>query len=1045
MRSVRFILLLLVVIATIVGPRSHAQDDILLRDEDDVAITKAERQRALDTLLPAAQQLRSSGETARAAVLMNRVGRLQMLLSLPEQALATYQEASEIPGAADNPQSYIDSLNGISAAEDQLRKCQQALPRLQQAISLSEQHQYVAGKAEALLTLSDCQDSDNHVAALKTSQQSLQLWQSINNKAGMARTYAALGHYQLTQSDLVEATESQTAALALWEELKNPPGQAESLIHLGFIEYRRGAWQGSLSYMTRAAALIDEKSEPFMMGQIMSGLGEAFVESGLPEAGLPKFQEASQYFRESKSPIATAVMGWDVGRTHYLLGHYPEALAQLQQTLADGEQIKERAIVAMCHEYLGRTLVAMGDWPGALSHFQNANELYLKVSSPMEAARTEALMGQVFEQQGKIDKAREYYGKSLETFRRLSDRLNESAALYALGRLELRNNKLDEARQYLERSIEATENIRRVSTSTDLAAAFSATIHERYESYVECLMLIAKTRGEGDLERRAFEISESARSRSLIELLRATQASLASGLDPELAEQEKSLRQSLRVKEDYKVQLLARADKQRQLPALESELSDLEAKYKQVTNTIRERYPAYDHISQTGGWTLDQIQQQVIADDDTVLLEYSLGIEKSFVWAVTRDHIKSYELPRRADVDEAAQRVYGLLTTGRDADKEDELRGATRALGQLILLPVAAELSRKRVIVVADGALHYVPFSILAPSSASDEPLIAQTQVINAPSASILGQLRAETARRQMRTRALAAFGDPVFATNYAERKHSSGTEMMALHSTEPRRLQASLRDAEAAGDVFDPAKLQTLFFSRLELANLRDVAGPDSFVATSFDATKEKLTSFNLANFAILHFATHGFLDPKNPENSGLVLSMVDREGRPQNGFVGLQDIYRLQAPVDLVVLSACRTGLGKEVRGEGLIGLTRGFMYAGASSVIASLWTVDDEATSELMKRFYANLLQRQMNPAAALQAAQNSIRSEPQWRSPYFWAAFTLQGEYRQTISPSHSSVTAARKIVLIGVVATLLLGVFGWWFWRRRSKAVSVHGH
>lgn len=1044
MRSLRFILLLLVVIATIVGPRSHAQDDILLRDEDDVAITKAERQRALDTLLPAAQQLRSSGEVVKAAVLLNRAGRLQMLLSLPEQALATYREASEIPGAADNPQRYIDSLNGISAAEDQLRKCRQALPRLQQAINLSEQHQYVAGKAEALLTLSDCQDSDNHVAALKTSQQSLQLWQSINNKAGMARTYAAIGHYQLTQSNLVEATESQTAALALWEELKNPPGQAESLIHLGFIEYRRGAWQSSLSYMTRARALIDEKSEPFMMGQIMSGLGEAFVESGLPEAGLPKFQEASQYFRESKSPIATAVMGWDVGRTHYLLGHYPEALAQLQQTLADGEQIQERAIVAMCHEYLGRTLVATGDWPGALSHFQKANELYLKVSSPMEAARTEALMGQVFEQQGKIDKAREYYGKSLETFRRLSDRLNESAALYALGRLELRNNKLDEAQRYLERSIEATENIRRVSTSTDLAAAFSATIHERYESYIECLMRIAQSRGGAQLESQAFEISESARSRSLIELLRATQASLASGLDSGLAEQEKSLRQSLRVKEDYKVQLLARADKQRELPALESELSDLETKYKQVTNTIRERYPAYDHISQAGGWTLNQIQQQVIADDDTVLLEYSLGMEKSFVWAVTRDHIKSYELPRRADIDEAAQRVYRLLISAGDAEKADELRRATRALGQLILLPVAAEL-RQRVIVVADGALHFVPFSILPPSSESDEPLVAQTQVINAPSASILGQLRAETGRRQMRKRALAAFGDPVFATNYAQRKDAGMRESIAgLWPSEGQRLRP-VRDAQPAGDVFDPAKLQTLFFSRLELANLRDVAGPDSFVATGFDASKEKLTSFNLSNFAILHFATHGFLDPKNPENSGLVLSMVDRQGQAQNGFVGLQDIYRLQAPVDLVVLSACRTGLGKEVRGEGLIGLTRGFMYAGASSVIASLWTVDDEATSELMKRFYANLLQRQMNPAAALQAAQNSIRSEPQWRSPYFWAAFTLQGEYRQTISPSRAGATATRKVALIGAAAILLLGVLGWWFWRSRGKAVSVHGH
>ena len=162
----------------------------------------------------------------------------------------------------------------------------------------------------------------------------------------------------------------------------------------------------------------------------------------------------------------------------------------------------------------------------------------------------------------------------------------------------------------------------------------------------------------------------------------------------------------------------------------------------------------------------------------------------------------------------------------------------------------------------------------------------------------------------------------------------------------------------------------------------------------------------------------------------------MVDRNGKLRNGFVGLQDIYALHAPVDLVVLSACRTGLGKDVRGEGLIGLTRGFMYAGASSVMASLWKVDDEATSELMKRFYTNMLQQNMTPAAALRAAQNSIRQEPQWRSPYFWAAFTLQGEYRQAIHTPTKPISR-QAIVAIGLLLLLLLAAGAWWY--RRAAA------
>jgi CHAT domain-containing protein len=199
-------------------------------------------------------------------------------------------------------------------------------------------------------------------------------------------------------------------------------------------------------------------------------------------------------------------------------------------------------------------------------------------------------------------------------------------------------------------------------------------------------------------------------------------------------------------------------------------------------------------------------------------------------------------------------------------------------------------------------------------------------------------------------------------------------------------------------------------------------------------------LQSMDLTNFSILHFATHGFLNPEHPENSGLVLSTVNHEGQSQNGFLDLQDIYNLHAPVDLVVLSACQTALGKDVRGEGLIGLTRGFMYAGASSVVASLWKVDDEATAELMKQFYTNLLQKGMPPDVALRAAQNTIRQNPLWREPYYWAAFTLQGEYSRVIRPTSAShAPGNRKLILITAVLLLMVSITWWWFRRHKRLA------
>lgn len=1038
MKKVGHLILLLVFGFALRAPAPHGPGDAgaQSRERDDKATTVEARRRMLATLLMEAAQLRNAGDATGAGRVLNRAGRLQSKLYLSKDALATYQEAAELLKQTTDSAAYIDSLNGLAEAYNGLSKCDRAQPLL--IISLSDQNNYLAGKGEALLILSDCQNYRDHSLAVQTAQEALTLWQSLGDKSGVARSHTLIGDYQLAHDNLIEASQSSEAALALWRELGAPDHEAEALVLLGYIEYRKGAWDDVLRFLTQAQGLIDEKAEPYKMGQIVSGVAEAFVESGSPETGLAKYQQALEYYLLSGNPRAIIATRLGIGKTYYLLGSYREAVENLESARADAEAIREKVIVALCDDYLGRTYLATNDQEAGLSHFQAALEQYARVGKQMEAARTRALIGQVYEQQGSLEKSKTAYKQALKTFDTLSDHVNESATLYMLGRLELKQNNLDPAEAYLQRSIRVTENMRRFSNSSDLTAAFSATVHERYESYIDCLMRKQQKHPDQALSVRAFEMSELARGRSLAELLRTTQTNLVPGLNPELAKQEKLLRQSLKVKEDSRVALLARKYTNEELQTTDRELARLEAEYKQVSETIREQYPSYQQVTRPDAWDLRQIQEHVLADDQTVLLEYSLGADKSYVWAVTRNDIKSYELPEQARISEAAERVYRLLTNTDPAKSEDELSQASRELGQMVLSPVAAELNKPRVIVVADGALHYIPFQILPASAASDQLLVATIEVINAPSASILAQLQQETAQRQNPSKVLAAFGDPVFASNYAQRKQldTGNNEYIAsVQPVEVGRWRHALRDIEA-GDPVDPSTLQPLFFATRELANLRDIAGTESFVATGFDASREKLAEADLTKYAILHFATHGILDPKRPENSGLFLSMVNRDGHSQNGFVGLQDIYGLHTPVDLVVLSACRTGLGKDVRGEGLIGLTRGFMYAGASSVVASLWKVDDEATSELMKQFYTNMLQKGMTPAAALRAAQNSIRQQPQWRSPYFWAAFTLQGEYRQVIKhpPTHSIFGLA---LVIGLTLLLLLAAAAWWYGHFRA--------
>ena len=409
-------------------------------------------------------------------------------------------------------------------------------------------------------------------------------------------------------------------------------------------------------------------------------------------------------------------------------------------------------------------------------------------------------------------------------------------------------------------------------------------------------------------------------------------------------------------------------------------------------------------------------------------LEYSIGSEKSYLWTITRNEIKSHELPDESKIADVADRVSKLLKTAPSpsGNTETELTAAAQELAQMILWPAAEELNRNRIIVIADGVLNYIPFQIL-PSPSNNEPLVISKEIINAPSASILGELQLEAAQRQPATNLLAAFGDPVFVPRNVESKNTnSGESTVAM-----AQLRSALRDIQPNSDL---SAVNRLFYAKQELDSLRAVAGEKALIVSDYAATRDQFLKTDLTQYSMLHLVTHGYFDPKQPESSGFLLSNIDREGKALQGFVGLKDIYELRAPVLLVVLSACQTALGDNVRGEGLLGVTRGFMYAGASSVVASLWQVDDEATAELMKLFYSNMLERGMEPGQALRAAQNSIRQRPGWHSPYYWAAFTIQGKYDEVIRPQHRGLASRWKLSL--AVAFLVFTVPAAWYGRRR---------
>jgi CHAT domain-containing protein len=482
------------------------------------------------------------------------------------------------------------------------------------------------------------------------------------------------------------------------------------------------------------------------------------------------------------------------------------------------------------------------------------------------------------------------------------------------------------------------------------------------------------------------------------------------GVEPSLRDEERSLRQRLNAAAQAQEEALA-AKRAAHAEAAGREIPELTAQLAEVEEKIRRASPRYAALTQPQPLSLAEIQQRVL-DDDTLLLEYALGDARSLLWVVSREALTSVPLAPRADIERAARQVHARLADppvrSRSGEGAEAWRADVDELSRLVLPPPARGLlTRKRLLVVAPGALQYVPFGVLRvtertrthegamPGSATreeSEPLLERFEVLTAPSASIVATLRLEQAGRVPATRTVAVLADPVFDRNDPR---VSARARQAEHGGSHPALERALRSI-AGPDGRTIARLP--FSNREAEAIVASAQQGKALKLTGFAATREAATSPGLLDYQILHFATHGVLNTRQPDLSGVVLSLVDREGRAQDGFLRLHDIYNLKLGAEVVVLSGCQTGLGKELRGEGLVGLARGFMYAGARSVVASLWRVDDESTSELMQRFYRAMLKEGRRPADALRIAQLELSRSPRWAAPFYWAGFVLQGDWK-----------------------------------------------
>jgi CHAT domain-containing protein/tetratricopeptide (TPR) repeat protein len=906
---------------------------------------------------------RALGERQRAARELVEIGIVHRLLRQFEPAAQRLHEAAELYAGLGTLRGEARALNeaGLTCEkaghqEEAVEDYRQALDRARRGVDRKLQGDILNNLGLLLGRFGQGAEGIGHLEeALVIAREGTDETTQVNVLVNLGFTYEAMLERQKALESYQKALDSSAAA---------PEVQAAIHNNLGSFHENIGNWAEALKHLTRAIELLETLGNDRLMAATRNNLGLLYRRSGQHELARESFEKALALAEPDDLDIRVRALN-NLGVLFWTMKKVPEALASWRQlvSLAEGH-------------------------PG---HEQVAGY-----------ARASVQLGEE-----KLDDARATLMDGLDRSRRRGDRIWEAYQTFALSNVERKRGNLVGALIHAEATVAAVEALRGRVADPDLRALFLASNQSPYERQIDILMDLHRSQpGEG-FDARAFRVSEQARARSLLELLGEAGTDIRKGVDPALLDREHRARAMVRELDRRHMELVHQGAAPELIEEAGRRLAAAVDAYDRVESEVRSLSPAYAALTQPQPLDHAQIQAQVLGER-SLLLEYALGEERSYVWAITPATLKSFELPARHEIEKVARELYDALTgrnglpegtSASEPDHRAEIAG--RRLSEVILRPVESLLGDNILLVVPDGVLQYVPFAALprpgAPGSPDEaaERIMARNQVVSLPSASTLAVLRQQIAGRATAPKTLAVLADPVFPNDPRVVRALEALTVPKHRGLPPRGpgRQPGRQEAQL--------QLARLPFSEEEAKGiLAFVKEPgQTLSALGFDASYARATSGELAQYRIVHFATHGLIDSEQPELSKLALSHFDAQGQPrEEAFLPLADIYNLELNADLVVLSACQTALGREVRREGLIGLTRGFMYAGAARVLASLWSVDDGATSKLMKIFYKHLLVEGRSAPEALRRAQLEMAAKPQYRSPYYWAGFSLQGEWK-----------------------------------------------
>lgn len=780
-----------------------------------------------------------------------------------------------------------------------------------------------------------------------------------------------------------KAKEHFLAAIQSTHLCGNTERTADALVQLGQFHYSRREITDALQYLKQALAQFQQQGLNAGIIDTMEKIAKCNSYLGQPKQARDFLQQALDLSQKQSSQPLRGRLLVQFGWTYFIENRYEQALQYYDNALKIFENKKLIYSQAFALDRKGTTLRAMKKYQLALEAYEKAIAIYERKQNAQNVAIIQSNISQIYAELNDWQNTIYYGQKALQGYQTINKPRLQPKILSVLAHAKSQTGHLVDAKELLEKALSILEEQRAESQTRKQGQSFTTTRHDFYQQYLELLSdlhLAYPLQGYSEL---ALKWSEKNKARSLLE--RTIQSRLLK--KPETIEKElERIAKELSDLEQKRLQLELTKNSQKAIDIISRNIRTKLAIFDELT--YQKPKSKTDHIT----ISLDTIQN-FIPNKQTSILAFSFGKSRLFLWEITKGSYYYHVLNNKEIFLQKLQRQHMLLQKGWKRTSRQERRVLNQELSNLLFGKIVHFEPNRTFIIIPDGILHYLPFAmLLKPSKKNHQqprsPIISEHNIIYGPSISFLISLTENRPKPSSIEPSIAIFADPVLSSDDPRLKKTLPTqEIPNLHSSS---LRHSLRSMNRSG-------LSRLNFTQKEAEVIHAlVSDTSSMVARGFDATRQAFFAKNLTNYSYLHIATHGLLHPNTPDLGGLVLSQYDQKGNPTNGFIRTFEILGKRWPTELVTLSACSTGVGQLLEGEGPVGLAQAFLEGGTARVMASLWNVSDNSTAVLMEKVYTNIFKKKMTPSKALQAAQIDMLSKPEWEDPFFWAGFIVIGE-------------------------------------------------